>query len=230
MEIIPVIDIMHGLAVHAKEGRREHYRPLASPLCPSPEPRAVIEGLLGLYPFKTFYIADLDALMGKGRQTALLEELRHGFPGVEFWIDQGLPEREKAGWAAADNAVAVIGTESLAAETLPQLAEQRSRFILSLDFREGRLLGPEAVLDQAHLWPERVILMNLSHVGGTRGPDFAGTGEFARRFPERRFIAAGGVRSERDLERLEALGMAAVLVASALHAGAVDGRVLRRFA
>jgi phosphoribosylformimino-5-aminoimidazole carboxamide ribotide isomerase len=230
MKTIPVIDLMNGLAVHAKLGRREHYRPLQSPLCRSSEPEAVIEGLLGLHPFKTVYIADLDALMGKGRQTAVVERLRRAFPEISFWVDQGLSEHGRFGFfSAEDKAMAVIGSESLSEERLPLLAEVRAPFILSLDFRDGQLMGPERLLDRTELWPERIILMSLSHVGGTEGPDFARAEHFIRRHPRRRFVAAGGVRHEEDLLRFEAMGMAAVLMSSALHSGGVDSRVLGRF-
>src|SRR5690606_15759773 len=105
---------MGGLAVHAKEGRREHYRPLQSVLCPTAEPKAVVRGLLGLYPFKRIYMADLDALMGKGPQTALALELERGFPNIEFWIDRGLPSAgETLSFPSESNARAVVGSESL---------------------------------------------------------------------------------------------------------------------
>jgi phosphoribosylformimino-5-aminoimidazole carboxamide ribotide isomerase len=230
MEIIPVIDLMNGLAVHARLGRREHYQPLQSPLCRSSDPEAVIDGLLGLHSFRTFYIADLDALMGKTRQTAVVERLRRAFPEISFWVDQGWSEHGDFGFfSVEDNATVVIGSESLSEERLPLLAEVPAPFILSLDFRDGRLLGPECLLDRPGSWPERIILMSLSHVGGTEGPDFARAEDFARRHPRRRFVAAGGVRHEEDLVKFEAMGVAAVLMASALHSGRVDSRVLGRF-
>jgi phosphoribosylformimino-5-aminoimidazole carboxamide ribotide isomerase len=230
MEIIPVIDIMDGLAVHARHGRREQYRPLQSPLCRSADPRAVMEGLLGLHPFKTVYIADLDALMGKGRQPAVLTRLRKTFPDITFWIDRGLPDHGPWDFFSAEaNAVTVVGSESLSEERLPLLADIAAPFILSLDFRENGLMGPEPLLDHPELWPERVILMSLSHVGGAGGPDFARAERFRQRYSRHRFVAAGGVRGEKDLERLEAAGLSAVLIASALHSGAVDSRMLRQF-
>lgn len=230
MEIIPVIDLMHGQVVHARQGRREHYRPLESPLCCGSEPEAVIEGLLSLHAFGTFYIADLDALMGKGRQAAVLERLKQAFPGLKFWVDQGRSNHVEKGVLAADDRVErVIGSESLTGESLRLLESSRRPFILSLDFCGEGLMGPPRVLEQPGLWPKTVILMSLSHVGGTEGPDFLRAGEFMRRHPERRWVAAGGVRNAEDLERLDTLGCSAVLMASALHSGAVSARVLGRY-
>jgi phosphoribosylformimino-5-aminoimidazole carboxamide ribotide isomerase len=230
MEIIPVIDLMNGLVVHARQGRREKYRPLESPLCRSSEPQAVIEGLLRLHGFRTFYIADLDALMDKGHQAAVLEKLKKAFPGLSFWVDQGWPKHgEGEIFSRDDQVLTVIGSESLSEARLPLLANPGAPFILSLDFRDGELVGPAPLPDRPELWPETVILMSLSHVGGTAGPDFARAERFRHRHPERRFVAAGGVRDTKDLERLEALGLSAVLMASALHSGAVDSRALERY-
>lgn len=227
MEIIPVIDLMDGLAVHAIRGQRERYRPLRSPLCRGAEPKAVLEGLLGLHAFGTVYLADLDALMGKPRQSAVIAELIGAFPGVRFWIDGGLPE-PGVSWPEG-RATAVVGSESLRGEvsTLPDA--RTTPFILSLDFQGGALLGPSELLDRPGLWPERIILMSLARVGSAEGPDCARLAEFMGRYPGWRFVAAGGVRDAEDLAELEALGVTQVLMASALHSGGVDGRVLERF-
>lgn len=230
MEIIPVIDLMNGLVVHARRGRREEYRPIESPLCRDSDPEAVVEGLLGLHGFETFYVADLDALMGKGRQSAVLERLKRAFPRLSFWVDQGWSDHEEQQAFSTDRRILrVIGSESLTGESLPFLERSREPFILSLDFSGGGLMGPVRLLDRPDLWPATVILMSLAHVGGTEGPDFPRAGEFRRRHPERRWVAAGGVRDAGDLARLEALGFSAVLMASALHSGVVDSGVLRRY-
>jgi phosphoribosylformimino-5-aminoimidazole carboxamide ribotide isomerase len=227
MEVIPVIDIMGGVAVHAREGRREHYRPLQSVLCSTAEPEAVIRGLLGLHPFKRIYIADLDALMGKAPQTEQAVELQRCFPELEFWIDRGLPHLEAMpSFLSESNARAVIGSESLSEENFPLLARLGPDVILSLDFLGDRLLGTEQLLDSLELWPKRVILMSLSHVGSAAGPDFDRLASFSRKHPDRRFIVAGGVRDGQDLRQLKTMGAAGVLIASALHSGTIDSRLI----
>ena len=215
---------MGGLVVHAKQGLRERYQPLRTPLCEGSSAHAVIDGLLGLHEFGRFYIADLDALTGKGGQRALLERLRRDYPGVEFWIDQGLP----AGGLPppGGNAVPVVGSESLDGDGLRRLP---GGFILSLDFIGERLLGAEGLLEDASLWPETVIVMSLSRVGVGLGPDFQRLREFTARWPQKRFIAAGGVRGADDLRRLDGLGVGGVLLASALHSGALRRSDLRGY-
>jgi len=222
LQIIPVIDVMGGVVVHAKKGRRDSYRPLQTPLCEGATPRAVIDGLLGLHAFKTVYIADLDALTGQGNHRVLLAGLQRDYPGLRFWVDQGLD-------APVGRAVPVIGSESLGGEGLDALHCPDGGFILSLDFMGERLLGPVSLLDEPDRWPETVIIMSLSRVGANAGPDFRRLEEFRSRRPDKRIIAAGGVRDAADLQRLDGLGIGGVLLASALHSGALEPAVLRGY-
>ena len=63
--------------------------------------------------------------------------------------------------------------------------------------------------------------MTLSAVGGGQGPDLSRIAAIAQEGDGRRIIAAGGVRNADDLGALEQAGAQGVLVASALHAGAI---------
>ena len=217
---------MDGQVVHARRGQRETYAPLRSPLSPSADPAAVVAGLLRLFPFQTIYIADLDALQGKPPQTALIAELVQGLPAVTFWLDAGAPA---AGPAHGPQVAPVLGSEALRDDNLERLTDLGPEAILSLDFYHGRLLGPARLLEQPALWPERIILMNLSQVGSLEGPDVAGAAHFIRHHPRHRWIAAGGVRDAGDLATLARSGVAAVLVASAIHNGAIDAGSLRHY-
>ena len=90
MQLIPVIDLKGGLVVAARRGDRRHYAPLQTPLCPSAAPVAVAAALLGLYPFTTLYIADLDAIGGGPGQWGLIEQIHRNHPVVTLWVDNGL--------------------------------------------------------------------------------------------------------------------------------------------
>ena len=68
---IPVLDLMGGQVVRARAGERESYRPLTgSAVASSAVPLAVVESLLRLYPFRSIYMADLDAILGRGDHDA----------------------------------------------------------------------------------------------------------------------------------------------------------------
>ncbi len=228
MHIIPVIDIRDGQVVAAREGRRECYPPLSSRLTEDTDPRAVIDALRTLHAFQTVYVADLDALMGFGAQWSVIRTLAKRYGALTFWVDQGLPA-DGLPSVGPGNVVPVIGTESLRAADLRRWWNSGTNFILSLDFLGHALLGDTASVQDSTYWPDRVIVMSLAHVGSAKGPDFARLREFRQRDPARQFIAAGGVRDAADLDALAALGMYGVLLASALHSGAITVETLKKY-
>ena len=65
MEIIPVMDLMSGIAVSGKSGKRETYKPLETVYSETPDPVDIAISLKR-QGFKRIYIADLDAIEGKG--------------------------------------------------------------------------------------------------------------------------------------------------------------------
>lgn len=231
-EVIPVIDLMGGRVVHARAGDRARYRPLeGSVLCDGAEPVEVVRGLLRLHPFRTLYIADLDAIAKNGDHKALIRRLRRTFPRLELWVDAGFAGlcgcRSYLGARLGD---LVLGSESQSGtETLEALSGE-PRLVLSLDFRGEQRLGPAALFDRPELWPRRLIAMTLASVGAGLGPDRVRLAAIRRAAGERRVFAAGGVRDETDLAALAEDGCAGVLAASALHAGRIGGAALRRVA
>lgn len=228
MKIIPVIDLMDGQVVHARRGLRDAYQPIQTPLCRGSRPENIIKALLGLHEFDTLYVADLDALMGKSPQLGLLTHLQKMFPKLVFWVDQGLAST--GGDHSAAQIVRVVGSESLTGEEGKTLENLEGDFVLSLDYLGGRLLGAENLLGALRHWPDRVIVMTLSRVGGDEGPDYPLLLECRQRWPDKQIYAAGGVGSASDLEHLRQLGVAGVLLASALHSGGIGPQTLRTLA
>lgn len=230
MQLIPVVDLKGGIVVHARRGARDTYAPLASPLCASPAAVDVVAGFLALAPFRTVYIADIDAITHMGENAAVVAGLRRAFPELELWVDAGeaTPAAVRAR-AAAGLGVSVVGTESLAdAEAARRVL--REDVILSLDHDGDGPLGPRAVHADASLWPERVIAMTLARVGAGEGPDLEALARIAARRPDSPLFAAGGVRGPEDLEALATAGAAGVLVATALHAGRISPACARAWA
>jgi len=225
MEIVPVIDLKAGQVVHAQGGRRETYAPVRSRLCAGSDPLDVVGGFLGLYPFATLYVADLDAIAGRGDNRAALQALRRAFPELRLWVDSGLAEAAAArAWLAHGLGDLVIGSETQRdPDIFGRLADSAARVVLSLDFRDDRFLGPPGLRADAQVWPSRVIVMTLGRVGSDRGPDLDLLAQIQARAPAVRLFAAGGVRDADDLTRLAGRGIAGALVATALHLGRIDG-------
>ena len=209
MDIIPVLDVARGQVVHAVEGKRTAYRPIETPLANSTEPADLARGLRALFPFRKIYVADLDGIEGRGRNTRLVPSLSQVLPHTEIWIDAGTGSRGAArAVLAAPIATLVVGSESLENVRVWHdiVAEAPLRTVLSLDFRGSEFMGPEALLDDPTLWPARVIVMTLDRVGSGGGPDVARLQEIASRAGSRRVYAAGGIRDRADLDRIRAAG------------------------
>lgn len=234
MVIIPVIDLMGGLVVHARRGDRANYRPIETPLSSSAAPVAVARGLMALHGFWRLYIADLDAIAGQGDNRASVAAIRAAFPGLELWVDRGIATAAAArDWTREGMGPFVVGSESARSqeELLATIAAGGADAVLSLDYRGEEFQGPRAILDHPQCWPRRVVAMTLARVGSGAGPDLAKLEAInALAGPERAVYAAGGVRDSSDLETLRARGIAGALVATSLHDGRIDADVLRRFA
>jgi phosphoribosylformimino-5-aminoimidazole carboxamide ribotide isomerase len=217
MDIIPVIDIRNGVAVRAVAGRRADYRPLVTPLARTSDPLDVAEGLMSLGGFGTLYIADLDAIEGRGDNRAAVAAIAAQFPRLRLWVDAGFRRAADArDWRKLETVDAVFGSETF--EEPAALAGDPNA-ILSLDFRGETLLGAPAVFASPALWPDRIIVMTLDRVGAQGGPDFERLAQVRRLAKDRAVIAAGGVRGPEDVLALAKVGAAGALVATALHEG-----------
>ncbi len=219
MEIIPVIDLLNGVVVHAKKGQRKHYAPIRSVLSSDCTPERVVSSFLSLFPFKTIYIADLNSIMKSGDNDPIIHNLLEKFPQLQFWIDQGLPTNSEL--LNSQQVIPVIGSESVTAASTQRITSFRFDYILSLDFLEDRMLGYEPLFHESTLWPEKVIIMTLSKVGSNTGPDIKRLKYFQDHWPNTTFVAAGGLRNEQDITLLQKNRIKSILAASALHSGKI---------
>jgi phosphoribosylformimino-5-aminoimidazole carboxamide ribotide isomerase len=219
MEIVPVIDLKGGAVVRAVGGERASYRPIETPLSPTSDPVDVVAGLLRLFPFRTLYCADLDAIEGRGGSHGPLRRIKAAFPSLALWLDDGCAGAASAGGFLEENPGdhLIIGSESLRDGAVLDGLRAHPRVLLSLDFRGDAFQGPPEVLGRPQLWPDRVIVMTLARVGSGDGPDRDRLSAVRALAGPRRVYAAGGVRNIGDLRVLAADGVAGALVASALH-------------
>lgn len=222
MEVIPVIDLKDGTVVHARMGDRDRYRPIETPLAEGSDPLAVVAGLLSLHPFRTLYIADLDAISGGDGNGAAIERLKGRFPKLALWIDEGIGSITSAqDWLARAPGDLVLGSESLTDTATASHFANDPRVVLSLDFRGSQFQGPASLLSNAAAWPRRVIAMTLHRVGSHAGPDLERLRAIKDLAGRREVFAAGGVRDAADLRALAQASIAGALVATSLH----DGRI-----
>ena len=227
MKLIPVLDLMAGLVVHAHRGGRENYRPITSTLCPSAAPEAILQALIERFACDTIYIADLDAIRFQRPQLKLIEQLKTCYPKIEIWLDAGISDYANfRSLATLELATIVIGSESVThSGWLASLG--KDAWILSLDFKQSDFLGPPQLLARTTTWPQRLLAMNLTRVGSDLGPDFGLLETLQQLKPDASIYAAGGIRHKNDWEELERRGIAGALVASALHSGAINATDLK---
>jgi phosphoribosylformimino-5-aminoimidazole carboxamide ribotide isomerase len=241
MQIVPVLDIARGIAVHAQAGDRTRYAPLESGLAPGRpgDPVAVLRAFHATLGIHECYVADLDAIQGGAVQRGLIRELAEfhtGFSGA-LMVDAGthLPEGalEVLSCGASD---VVVGLETLQAfsdlKAIVNLVGP-SRVVFSLDLRLGspilhaamqdaRGAGPEAVglaEQAAATGVASILVLDLGRVGTGCGVDLGLLESLRRRVPHVRLLAGGGVLTRLDLERMRDAGCDGALVASALHTG-----------
>jgi phosphoribosylformimino-5-aminoimidazole carboxamide ribotide isomerase len=232
LRIIPVIDVLDGVAVHAVRGMRKEYKPLRSVLSPSSDPIDIAKAFKRSG-FGEVYVADLNSIIGEGNNLRVVKQVAME-SGLRLMVDAGIANVEGAKNVLNHGASEVIiGTETLTnigfAEEAVQLLGT-DRVVVSLDLRNGQLLAnfgadvfPDAVAVLRELQKKgvkRIIVLDLARVGSEEGVDLgflhsvlwvAGLDVFV----------GGGVRNIDDLRVLSSMGIAGVLLATALHSGKI---------
>ena len=218
MHIIPVIDLKDGLVVAARQGKRHTYRPLATPFCTEPDILSVSRAYLSIFPFRTLYIADLNAIENNGNNHTHITRLLETHSDLDLWIDTGLdPYTHENTGPYQDRINTVLGSET--GITPAQLANytRKPDCILSLDYTGNHFLGNENLLGEPTLLPQRIIIMSLQHVGSDAGPDLKRISSLANKLQGKQIYAAGGIRNADDLRLLATHGIHGALLASSLH-------------
>jgi phosphoribosylformimino-5-aminoimidazole carboxamide ribotide isomerase len=252
MQIIPVLDLAGGVAVHAQAGDRSRYAPLTSDLVPDRTGDAVallraFHAVLGVH---ECYVADLDAIQGGALQRSLIRQLAEfhtGFAGA-LLVDAGT---NRPGGAlevlSCGASEVVVGLETLQAfADLDAIVEVvgPSRLVFSLDLRLGNPVLHPAMQDASGVGPDAMslaaqataagaatlLLLDLGRIGTGCGVDIGLLETLRRRFPRVRLLAGGGVLTRRDLERMRDAGCDGALVASAIHMGRLSASDLAELA
>ena len=221
--VIPALDLKGGAVVHARQGNRADYRPIASPFGSHDDAVAIARGLLAATGSPVLYVADLDAIFGTGNHFELVRGLADALPSATLWIDAGFSDVAECAFWLPLGATLVIGSESLAA--VDAWRDIHGAFgesvVLSLDFDSSGRKGPEPLFDDPGLWPLRIVAMSLARVGAETGPDIDRLKSIVEAADGRAVYAAGGVRDASDLARIASVEAQGAIVATALHSQAV---------
>ena len=239
--IIPVIDILNSQAVHAIKGEREKYKPLKSVLINDSNPTRIALKLKNKYLFNEFYIADLDAILQKKPNIAIISKIRD-IPGVEIMIDPGIETKKNVEKYFKLNIKSLI----LGLETLRDLKVIRgclnlfdtNKIVVSVDmyneviqtnikeFKNQDIL--EVVRKIEDLGIVNIILLDLFKVGQKMGGISALYLKIREQF-NGEILIGGGTKDLQDIKDYKSNNFSGVLIGTALHDGSIKIEELRNF-
>ena len=236
MELIPVLDLARGVAVHAVGGDRSRYEPVRSLLAPGVDGDALslARAYRALPAVSRCYVADLDAIAGNPPQLEMLRRLQSGdgFAGP-LLLDAGVHslatlERLRGGFPDV-----VVGLETLRSFADLEEVAAHARVTFSLDLRNDLpLVCPELRSESRDpvamartavgAGARAVILLDVGRVGRGAGVNLHLLASLRRAVPGTRLLAGGGVKDEADMVALAERGCDGVLIATALHRGTLS--------
>ena len=235
MRIIPVLDVLNGVTVQAVAGCRDNYRAVRSCLTDSVDPVVVLQHLADICRSGIAYVADLDAILHRKLNHRILTEMSQ--TDLSLMVDAGIQSCDDVRKLLSFGIEhVVVGLESLPG---PEVACELIKafgadpLILSLDLQSGVPLARNqawahsssfSVLEELiHVGFQRWIILDLAAVGTATGVPTVMLCEKLRRLrPDDEVITGGGIRTVADLDEIQVTGVDGVLIASALHTGAVS--------
>ena len=211
MDIIPVLDIYKKKVVTAVEGNRHSYKPIASKLYDSTDPKEIISTIKKRYKPSIIYIADLDAIIDKKVNSKIINDILTQFPEIDFWIDTGLNILKLK--KRFINYHPVFCTEKSVGFDI--YTNNKKEYICSFDYKK-RILGNVNLPKLLKYLPKKIILMDLEQVGSSKYINFKMLRKYFRHSNRYDLYIAGGVKTTLDLHRAKSLGAKGVLVSSIL--------------
>jgi phosphoribosylformimino-5-aminoimidazole carboxamide ribotide isomerase len=236
-EVIPAIDLLEGRVVNLEQGDYDRATVFGE------DPRAVAERFCA-HPLRRLHVVDLDgAKRGEPVNLPALRAILAAAGEVPVQLGGGLRDLEAIEHCLSLGVErAILGTVALRDPQLVRDAAKRfpGRVAVGIDGRDGKVAvegwlesSETGVQELARRFEDAgvaaIIYTDIARDGMLGGPDLELTAELAESLTIP-VIASGGVGSEDDLRRVQALsgrGVAGVIVGRAVYTGAVDlGRAL----
>ena len=228
MKIIPVIDILNGIVVHGKKGKRKQYMPLKSLLSRSVNPIDIAR-IFKKIGFNDLYLADLDSIMGNSANFKIYTQILKK-SNQNLMVDAGISDITKAE-KVIETGVSkiIIGSETLnnldfVKKSIKKFGQ--NRIIVSVDIKEGKLLSNSKKINFMSinqfiqriekLGIKKIILLDLDLVGTQSGINFELIKKILK-MTKMKIIVGGGIKDIQELEMLRKFGIYGVLIASVLH-------------
>ncbi|MCK4281453.1 MAG: hypothetical protein KAX10_04995 [Candidatus Lokiarchaeota archaeon] len=242
MRIIPVIDLLNSIVVHAIAGKRETYSPLFSVLIKdSSDPIKLIEAYIEKLSVSEIYIADLDSILKNTPNLDIIKNIINIFD-IDILLDPGIKSEQDL-WKFYELGInkLILGTETILSmkiiENALDIFKQRD-IIVSIDLKKNKLLtqsqelknlSPFHFIKQIQKFGvSEVILLDLSRVGKK-------TGNIPREFLEIRnnteisLLIGGGIKDFNDILKIEKYNFSGVLLATAIHEGLIKPQQIKNY-
>ena len=239
-KIIPVLDLLDGLIVHAVKGIRENYKPLNSYLFDYPDPNLIINILYNKYEFNEYYVADLNAIISREPNYEIISKIIEK-PYINILLDPGIKKLEDAiRFSSLGIKNLILGLETLEnKETITKSIQLNlfERLYLSIDMYSEKITTrireyqyspiSEIVNDLGKLGVSRIILLDLKRVGSKEGgiPELY---KEIRRIFEGEILVGGGIKNLNDLSVYHHFGFSGVLIGTALYDGTINLKEMTR--
>ncbi len=232
--IIPVIDILNGIAVHANKGMRNKYEPIKSILTNSSSAIELTRVYAEKLSISHIYIADLDSIIHENPNLSILEDIVKTSK-IEIILDAGIRnlydilQFKKIGIEKIILATETIDSINVIEDAAREFGQDK--IIISIDMKDKKLLARSSSLKEysiisliekiQQLGIKEIILLDLLKIGSKNGYYDDYYGEIRKKFPEMKIIVGGGIKDLEDLKFLKEKGMDGVLIATALHEGII---------
>jgi len=232
--IIPVVDLLNSIAVHAIKGKRDKYKPLRTPLINSADPLKIIQFLNQSLNFKEFYIADLDSIINRSPNIQLISDIL-SISSIEVILDPGITSINDINlYSKLRLNNIILGLETInnievIRDTLKILGADR--VIVSVDMYRGKVISKtkewnhqrpaKIVTELEKLGIKELILLDLFRVGQKVGGIPQSYLEIKKLFSGN-VLVGGGIRDIEDLIALKEENFSGVLIATALYDKSID--------
>ncbi len=239
--IIPVLDILNLMAVHAIKGERDKYKPLKPKILDTSDPLEIIKVLKHKFHFDEIYIADLDAIINKKPNHELLLKILK-IPGLKIMLDPGIIDKaDILIYSKYKLNKLILGLETINNFKVIEEAIRvmgQNRLTISIDMYKGNIISNLNELKNQNplklvkvlkkLDVKKIILLDLFRVGQKIG----GIPPLYLKFRDQfkgDILIGGGVKEFNDLEMMLNNGFSGVLIATALYDGSLNIDNLKNF-